>query len=101
MNVFNVGNVIRDGARVYIVDGHRRHAVLGNLQLDPDIWLDWTRDIIELFVTMRADGTPLSSLEVMKNITLLNTASSKSLPCVDFLDVLRAIISYSRTFNKC
>lgn len=52
-------------------------------------------------MTLRADGTQIWSLEVMKKSKLLNTASSKALPCVNVLDVFRALIAYAGMFNEC
>lgn len=49
---------------------------------------------------MQADGTTLSSVGVLKNSKLFNTESSKALPFIGFLDVIRAIVSYSRTFYE-
>ena len=101
MDVVNGRNIIHQGVRVFIVDGHHRHVVFGELRKDPDPAFDWTREPMEVFVTMRADGTAMNSSEMMKNSKLLNTASSNALPCVDFLDVLRAVIAYAPTFNEC
>lgn len=42
--------------------------------------------------TIIADGTPFSSVEVMCNSKLLNNASLKLLPYVDFLDLLRTVL---------
>lgn len=86
---------------MHIVDGHNHHAVFGVLCEDTEPRLEWTMENIEVFVNMKADDTALLSVEVMKNSTLMNTASSKGMPCVYFLDVLRAEIAYSRTFYQC
>lgn len=80
INVFNGRKVIRDDVRVHIVDVHHCHAMFGVVRQDPDLRYDWTREKSEVFVTMLEDGTPLSSVESMKNSNLLNTASSNSLP---------------------
>lgn len=67
--------------------------VLGDLCKDPDSQFHWKADIGEVFVMMRAYGKCLRSLELLKNNTLPDTASSKALPCVYVL------IAYSMTYD--
>lgn len=86
---------------MHIVDEHHRHAVFGELWLHDELRFDWMRAKIKVLVTMRADGTRLLSVEVMKNSNMLDYASSKALPCVDVLCVRRVVIEYSRTFDEC
>lgn len=86
--------MIRDGVRMKLVHGKHRRAVFGERCQDIDPQFDWASENIEVFVTILADCIALSSVYVMKNSSLLNTASSNALPCVDFLDVIRALIAY-------
>lgn len=87
--------------RVHIADTHHRHTMFEKLSEDHDYQLHWTKENIELFFTVGADGTHVSSVKVMNNCKLRNTAYSKALPCGDSLDLLRVVISYVRTYYYC
>jgi len=91
--------VIREGLPVYIVDGHHRHAATGAVRGQEGAENDWARGNIEVFVTMRSDGTAMLPVELMKNSKLLNNYTSNALPCNSFVDNLEALIQYAPTFD--
>ena len=82
-----------------IIDGAHRFVALNRLREDANPLYDWTRRRIPVYLTYRHDGKPLTQLEVLKNGQLLNTVSAHSLPTVEFLDVLRTVLSYAKTFD--
>lgn len=101
INVVNACNVIREGVRVHMGDGYHRNGVFVALLQDFDAQFEWTRANREVFVTMRPDIIPRPLVELMKNSKMLITGSSKALPCVNYLDVLSAVIEYDKTFDEC
>ena len=89
-----------DGIRAFIIDGHLRHAAIGELRKDPDHALDWTRQPLGVFLTLRRNGTVLNLLVMTLNSTLLNIASSTVLSCSCILAVLRSVISCARSIEQ-
>lgn len=51
--------------------------------------------------TIRTGGADMSSVEVMQNGKILDTASSKPLHFVAFLHMHRAVVAYVRSFDEC
>lgn len=86
---------------MYIVDGHHRHTVLCVLRGNREPEFNRARDNIPVFDNMRVDGSPLSAVEIMNNRKLLSNTSAKALPCICFVNNLRVVIEYARTFDGC
>lgn len=97
-----MGNDVRGEKHTIIIAiGHHRFAAIGELRKDNAKQCRWTRENIEVSINMRVDGTALYYIEIMKNRKLLNNVLSKALPCVSFLDLIRSVIAYARTFADC
>lgn len=94
-------NVVREGVRDIIVDGNHRLVVIGELHKDSAEQYNWKRGNGEVFITMHVYGTEVSSIDIINKNKPVNNVSSKELPCVSFLDLLRAVIEYGRTFHEC
>ena len=93
------GNRPKTHVRLIIIDGNHRYVAISRLRANMDPAHEWTRRRIEIFLVVRKDGKPLTQHEILKHGQLLNTATSHSLPCTTFLDILRTVISYANSFE--
>lgn len=93
--VINGLNLIFEGARECIEDKSRENTAFYRASTKYLSSIRLKTDNIE--VTMREDFKALSSVPVPKISEVLNTDSSKAMPCVDFLGVIHSIIAYYRT----
>ena len=92
--------VLCDNIMVMLMYGNHRYEGIGIVRLDMLPRFDWSRRPLEVVVTMRTDGLPMSRLEFMKTGTLLNNVSSHSLPVTEFLEVLASCLRFARAFTE-
>lgn len=61
---------------------------------------NWTRALIPAYYIIRSDGTAFCMLPKMENSKFLSASYANSLPCTNFMDVLKTIIAYVRPFHE-
>ena len=90
---------LRDGFRVFLVNGHHRWEAMKILAAENKEETAWTRAPIEVFFTLRRDGRKLTALEITKSSQFLNTLSSSVLQPTSLFDVLESFMAYSTSFH--
>lgn len=87
------------GVQVIIVDGHHRYLAIEELRKDKNPRYNWTRSLLQVYLTIRANGCSLSALEYIKNSKLLNTVSGNVFPCTSFIAILNTVLQYATWFE--
>ena len=82
-----------------VVDGHHRYEILRDVATNMDPKYDWTRQPINVYLTVRIDSRTMTIVEMAKTSRLLNIESSHSLDGSGFLAQLECVMVYGRSFR--